>query len=111
MHIDRELKTKDPKHGLQKGSVVEYLLTVAYVLVKQSIENGENFLKLDVLNLVNKVIFVLRPKQARHRDLILAKFLCVYMSLNLAIDVEDDGLLAVPQVGLALFAYLRHFAQ
>lgn len=111
MHIYRELKTKDSKHGLQKGSVVEYLLTVAYVLVKQSIENGENFLKLDVLNLVNKVIFVLRPKQARHRDLILAKFLCVYMSLNLAIDVEDDGFLAVPQVGLALFAYLRHFAQ
>ena len=87
------------------------MLTVANVLVKQSVENGENFLKLVVLNLINKVIFVLRTKQAWHRDLILVKFLCVDMSLNLAIDVENDGFLAVPQVGLALFADLRHFVQ
>ena len=87
------------------------MLAVAYVLVKQPVENGENFLKLGVLNLVNKVILVLRTKQARHRDLILVKFLSVDMSLNLAIDVEDDGFLAVPQVGLALFADLRHFVE
>ena len=87
------------------------MLTVAYVLVKQSVENGENFLKLGVLNLVNKIIFVLRTKQARHRDLILVKFLCEDMSLNLAIDVENDGFLAVPQVGLALFADLRYLVQ
>lgn len=87
------------------------MLTVAYVLVKQSVENGENFLKLGVLNLVNKIIFVLRTKQARHRDLILVKFLCEDVSLNLAIDVEDDGFLAVPQVGLALFADLRYLVQ
>ena len=92
MHIDGELEAENAEHCLEKAFVVQYLLAVANVFVQKAVEDGDNLLQLEVLDLINQVIAVLWPVHARHWDLVLSKFLGVDVSLNLAIDVENDGL-------------------
>ena len=111
VHVDRELESKDAEHGLQQILVVQDLLAVADVFVEQAVQDWDDLFQLEVLDLVDQVVLVLRTVVTRHGHLFLLQPLGVDVALNLPVDVENDRLRTEPHVGLPLLADLGNLIE
>ena len=92
VHVDWELEAEDAEHRPEQILVVQDLLAIADVLVEQTVQHGDNLLELEVLDLVDQIVLVLRSVHSRHGHLILAQLFSVDVPFDLAIDIEDDRL-------------------
>ena len=90
VHVDGELEAEDAEHCPEQLLVVQDLLAIADVLVEKAVQHGDNLLELEVLDLIDQIVLVLRPVHARHGHLVLVQLLCVDVPFDLTVDIEDD---------------------
>ena len=90
---------------------MEHPLAVRTVIEQQAVHNRQELLQLQVLLLVEEVVFVLRAELSRVRHFVGLEFLGVNVPLTVLEDVQDYGLLAPPHDWFSLFRDVVDFIQ